>query len=206
MSARSARRSTSLSSSSLPLAFSSASSSTLRSKWSSRLRLLRPVMIKMSSMPARTASSTTYWIAGLSTTGSISFGCALVAGRNRVPNPAAGITALRTGAIPPFWTTPEACFAGASSASPQALLLASPEPPDVARVAGHHERSADSERSHLSPGPSGHRGGHRQPDRHDQRADGGCAAELHGQDPERSQQQRGQRQQDRKSTRLNSSH
>src|SRR5262249_17977686 len=33
---------------------------------------------------------------GLSTSGSISFGCALVAGRNRVPSPAAGKTALRT--------------------------------------------------------------------------------------------------------------
>ena len=48
-------------------------------------------------MPARTASSTTYWIAGLSTTGSISLGWALVAGRNRVPSPAAGITAVVTG-------------------------------------------------------------------------------------------------------------
>src|SRR5688572_19498843 len=34
---------------------------------------------------------------GLSTSGSISLGCALVAGRNRVPRPAAGKTALRTG-------------------------------------------------------------------------------------------------------------
>src|SRR4026207_1676179 len=34
---------------------------------------------------------------GLSTSTSISFGCALVAGRNRVPRPAAGKTALRTG-------------------------------------------------------------------------------------------------------------
>jgi hypothetical protein len=33
---------------------------------------------------------------GLSTNGSISFGCALVAGRNLVPSPAAGKTALRT--------------------------------------------------------------------------------------------------------------
>src|SRR5712691_5405139 len=33
---------------------------------------------------------------GLSTMGSISFGTALEAGRNRVPRPAAGITALRT--------------------------------------------------------------------------------------------------------------
>src|SRR5450759_1867809 len=46
--------------------------------------------------PARVASSTTYWMAGLSTTGSISLGVALVAGRNRVPSPAAGITALVT--------------------------------------------------------------------------------------------------------------
>src|ERR1700756_157376 len=33
---------------------------------------------------------------GLSTIGSISLGCALVAGRKRVPRPAAGKTALRT--------------------------------------------------------------------------------------------------------------
>ena len=33
---------------------------------------------------------------GLSTSGSISFGWAFVAGRNRVPSPAAGKTALRT--------------------------------------------------------------------------------------------------------------
>src|SRR5215467_5028255 len=44
--------------------------------------------------PASTASSMTYWISGLSTRGSISFGWALVAGRNRVPNPAAGKTAF----------------------------------------------------------------------------------------------------------------
>src|ERR1041384_2838637 len=53
-------------------------------------------MMRMSSIPARTASSTTYWIAGLSTTGSISLGWALVAGRNRVPRPAAGMTAVVT--------------------------------------------------------------------------------------------------------------
>src|SRR5437660_11609098 len=61
--------------------------------------LLRPVMSSTSSRPAATASSTTYWIAGLSTTGSISFGVALVAGRNLVPRPAAGMTALVTGAL-----------------------------------------------------------------------------------------------------------
>ena len=48
------------------------------------------------SMPAATASSTAYWMTGLSTSGSISFGWALVAGRKRVPQPAAGKTALRT--------------------------------------------------------------------------------------------------------------
>ena len=42
------------------------------------------------------SSSIPYWISGLSTSGSISFGMALVAGRNRVPSPAAGKTALRT--------------------------------------------------------------------------------------------------------------
>src|SRR5262245_58982115 len=50
----------------------------------------------ISSSPEETASSTTYWMIGLSTSGSISFGCALVAGRKRVPRPAAGNTALRT--------------------------------------------------------------------------------------------------------------
>src|SRR5262245_10421489 len=50
----------------------------------------------ISDRPEATASSTTYWIIGLSTRGSISFGCAFVAGRNRVPRPAAGKTPLRT--------------------------------------------------------------------------------------------------------------
>src|SRR5450755_3741463 len=48
------------------------------------------------SHPAASASSTPYWMMGLSTSGSISFGWALVAGRKRVPNPAAGKIALRT--------------------------------------------------------------------------------------------------------------
>src|SRR3954471_18537417 len=51
---------------------------------------------RTSSRTARTHSSTTYWMAGLSTTGSISLGVALVAGRNLVPRPAAGMTALVT--------------------------------------------------------------------------------------------------------------
>src|SRR5574341_2016328 len=50
----------------------------------------------ISCSPEATASSTTYWMVGLSTRGSISFGWALVAGRNRVPSPAAGNTPFRT--------------------------------------------------------------------------------------------------------------
>src|SRR4026207_572561 len=46
--------------------------------------------------PESTHSSAAYWMSGLSTSGSISFGCAFVAGRNRVPRPAAGNTAFRT--------------------------------------------------------------------------------------------------------------
>src|SRR5260221_685890 len=57
-------------------------------------RLLRPVTKIISVMPAAAASSTAYWISGLSTIGSISFGLALVAGRKRLPRPATGKTAL----------------------------------------------------------------------------------------------------------------
>jgi len=56
----------------------------------------RPVTMRMSVIPARTASSTTYWMPGRSTSGIISLGMAFVAGKNRVPRPAAGMTALRT--------------------------------------------------------------------------------------------------------------
>src|SRR5438270_11864409 len=58
--------------------------------------LPRPVTIMIWSHPAAIASSTPYWMMGLSTSGSISLGCALVAGRKRVPRPAAGKTAFRT--------------------------------------------------------------------------------------------------------------
>ena len=66
------------------------------SKWSSIARFWLEVMMITCSMPAATASSIAYWITGLSTSGSISLGWALVAGRKRVPQPAAGKTALRT--------------------------------------------------------------------------------------------------------------
>src|ERR1017187_9178445 len=61
--------------------------------------LPRPVPMIIFWIPEWTASSTPYWMMGLSTIGSISLGGALVAGRNRVPSPAAGNTALRTLAV-----------------------------------------------------------------------------------------------------------
>ena len=64
-----------------------------RSKWSSITPLLRPVTKMKCSMPASLASSTTC-VTGRSTTVSISFGIALVAGRKRVPSPATGKTAF----------------------------------------------------------------------------------------------------------------
>jgi len=64
--------------------------------------LPRPVTMMMFVSPAATASSITYWMMGLSTRGSISLGWALVAGRKRVPSPAAGNTALRTFRRAPF--------------------------------------------------------------------------------------------------------
>src|SRR5450759_495086 len=59
-------------------------------------RLPPPVTMITCSIPLAMASSTPYWMVGLSTRGSISLGCALVTGRNRVPSPAAGKIALRT--------------------------------------------------------------------------------------------------------------
>src|ERR671934_1930231 len=59
-------------------------------------RLAAAVTSTTCSMPEATAPSTMYWITGLSTMGSISFGIAFEAGRKRVPSPAAGMTALRT--------------------------------------------------------------------------------------------------------------
>ncbi|MBA7602261.1 hypothetical protein ES703_09347 [subsurface metagenome] len=57
-------------------------------------------------MPEATASSTTCWIMGLSARGSISLGMALVAGRNLVPQPPAGITALRISITLSFYMKP----------------------------------------------------------------------------------------------------
>ncbi len=69
-------------------------SSALRSKWFSMDALPGPVTKSTRVIPTRVSSSTTYWTTGLRPTGSISFGCDLVAGRSRVPRPATGITAM----------------------------------------------------------------------------------------------------------------
>src|SRR5690242_18672591 len=76
------------------LAASASSSSCARSKWSSIDGLPRRVTISTSVRPASDASCTIISITGVSMTGSISLGVALLNGRNRVPSPAAGITAL----------------------------------------------------------------------------------------------------------------
>src|SRR5438045_574008 len=62
---------------------------------------------------------------GLSTRGSISLGMALVAGKNRVPNPAAGKTALRTFAsIPSQFRSSERPYAsGRTERVPQSDIL-----------------------------------------------------------------------------------
>src|SRR5579859_2225013 len=80
----------------LPRFSSEHSSSGLTSKWSSMADLPRPVTMTIWSHPAASASSTPYWMMGLSTSASISLGMDLVAGRKRVPKPAAGKIALRT--------------------------------------------------------------------------------------------------------------
>src|SRR5712691_2516791 len=105
-------------------------------------------MMRMSVSPAWTASSTTYWIAGRSTTGSISLGELLVAGRKRVPRPAAGITALRTGCI---GAPPLPRRRGPSSARTRAeiVLLASQQAPDVTDVARDHQERERRQRDDL---------------------------------------------------------
>src|SRR5512143_1624606 len=85
--------------SSLPRSSSIFSSSKEVSKWSSIAFFPRPVTMTILSIPAAFASSTTYWTSGRSTSGSISLGCAFVAGRNLVPRPAAGKTATLTRCI-----------------------------------------------------------------------------------------------------------
>ena len=79
-------------------------------------------MMASSTSSGSSASSTTYWMTGLSSTGSISLGVHLVPGRKRVPRPAAGMIAFMLFKDP---------FAGAKSAracgSPAANEIAIPK-------------------------------------------------------------------------------
>src|ERR1035437_2239130 len=99
---------------------SSCSSSRFRSKWSSIARFWLLVMMMTCSIPASTASSTAYWMTGLSTSGSISFGWALVAGRKRVPQPAAGKTAFRTRILPQLSSGLDVAYRGEYTVGPAA--------------------------------------------------------------------------------------
>src|SRR4030088_1358361 len=105
-------------------------------------RLSRPVTTMICSIPEATASSTPYWMIGLSTRGSISLGWALVAGRKRVPTPAAGMTAfatrLVTAPVLPQPTSP-------APPRPQRSLAAAGQVAQVGGVADHHQRGDQGE-------------------------------------------------------------
>src|SRR3546814_10958728 len=79
--------------------------------------------------PASRASSTAYWISGRSTTGSISLGIALVAGRKRVPRPATGKTALRIGFM-------DEGLAPATSGEKRPFAKIGPSRPDIGHLGG----------------------------------------------------------------------
>ena len=79
-----------------PLASSAAMISGDGAKYASIAGLLRLLTTTMWSIPAPRASLMTSCSVGVSPIGSSSLGTALEAGRNLVPIPAAGITALRT--------------------------------------------------------------------------------------------------------------
>ena len=76
--------------SSRPRASSRCSSSKLTSKWSSIALLPRPVTMMMFCTPERMASSTPYWMSGLSTSGSISLGGLWWQGGSGFPSPPPG--------------------------------------------------------------------------------------------------------------------
>ncbi len=79
----------------LPRASSVPSSTRSSTKCATTPSLPSDVTMISRSAPASAASAATSSMPGVSTTGSNSFGTVLVAGRNRVPNPAAGTTAVR---------------------------------------------------------------------------------------------------------------
>ena len=112
----------------MPRLASSFSISYALSKWSSIARLWRPVTKIISVRPAATASSTAYWMSGLSTTGIISFGLALVAGRKRLPKPATGNTAFVIARISSHPSSSRRRPASSSTATPSASAFASLDP------------------------------------------------------------------------------
>src|SRR3954466_14277146 len=137
-------------------------------------------MTRMSVMPARTASSTTYWIEGLSTTGSISFGELFDAGRNRVPSPAAGMTALRTRCITTSMPCAGAWYAATAERSSgrsgvarvaraERVLFPPHQAADVRGVADEHGRRQRRYRDHFSYVVATQRDEHRERDRAGQR-------------------------------------
>ena len=165
----------------------------VRSKWSSIACLPRPVMMRMSVSPASTASSTTYWIDGLSTTGSISFGWLLVTGRNRVPSPAAGITALVTvliaGTLRRSPSAPSAAVVGGVAARRRlrragSIRSSSPRTSrrrfEPCRATTSTATAARSATSHHDA--SGERGRDRERDHHHERRDRRLAGDLRDDD------------------------
>src|SRR5436190_14116401 len=87
--------STSASRSSFPRSDSERSSSAVRSKWSRMASFPFDMTMTSLSRPELRASSIPYCRIGRSTSGSISFGMTLVAGKKRVPKPAQGKTQVR---------------------------------------------------------------------------------------------------------------
>src|SRR3954471_20459528 len=117
--------------------------------------LPRPVMMMIWSQPAAIASSTPYWMMGLSTSGSISLGWAFVAGRKRVPQPAAGKTALRTR----IELRGYGRWDRGSGAAVYHRPLAGP-----VRRGGRASQRSDGSRRRTRPVDRGWRGGSRPPD------------------------------------------
>src|SRR6186713_2282476 len=107
-------------------------------------RLEAPVTNTSRRAPASRASSTAYWISGLSTMGSISLGLALVAGRKRVPRPATGKTATSM-RLSDCLATIRAPLLGAGNIPRQVVVSAGPR-------AGRRERL----RAFTSPTAVGH--------------------------------------------------
>src|SRR5689334_9331510 len=107
------------------------------------------------SMPLAIASSTPYWMVGLSTRGSISLGCALVTGKKRVPRPAAGKMAFLTtdrvindnlyGGLSQWDSARHRGSHGASRRG---------QPPDSPRRWQRHLRDAGHDRAHGVDQPS----------------------------------------------------